>query len=107
MARTFEAEVRAALAGDDELVPTGPRSGFFASVDGAPADGYRAPQTAPTVGRVHRAPETGDESRCAVITGELGAQVLEPLLDELPGQRATASGEEHASSAGTSASPDC
>ena len=42
MARTFEAEVRAALAGDD-VAGTGPRSGFFAWVDGAPADGYRAP----------------------------------------------------------------
>ena len=44
MARTFEAEVRAALAGDD-VAATGPRSGFFAWVDGAPADGYRAPRT--------------------------------------------------------------
>ena len=42
MARTFEAEVRAALAGDD-VAGTGPRSGFFAWVDGAPAEGYRAP----------------------------------------------------------------
>ena len=42
MARTFEAEVRAALGGA-EVVGTGPRSGFFAWVDGAPADGYRAP----------------------------------------------------------------
>ncbi len=46
MARTFEAEVRAALAGDD-VVGTGPRSGFFAWVDGAPADGYRAPRNPP------------------------------------------------------------
>ena len=44
MARTFEAEVRAALAGD-EIETTGVRSGFFAWVDGAPADGYRAPRT--------------------------------------------------------------
>src|SRR5438105_12377922 len=43
MARTFEAEVRAALAGDD-VAATGPRSGFFAWVDGAPADAYRAPR---------------------------------------------------------------
>ena len=44
MARTFEAEVQAALAGDD-VAPTGVRSGFFAAVDGAPAEGYRAPRT--------------------------------------------------------------
>src|SRR5262249_4863139 len=43
MARTFEAEVRAALAGED-VDATGPRSGFFAWVDGAPAAGYRAPR---------------------------------------------------------------
>ena len=42
MARTFEAEVRAALAGD-AVVSTGVRSGFFAAVDGAPPEGYRAP----------------------------------------------------------------
>jgi putative radical SAM enzyme (TIGR03279 family) len=81
MARTFEAEVRAALAGDDDLVPTRPRSGFFASVDGAPADGYRAPKLLqPSV----PSPRKG-EDRVTVITGELGAQVLEPLLDALPG----------------------
>ena len=41
MARTFEAEVDAALAGDDGR-PASPRAGFFAWVDGAPAEGYRA-----------------------------------------------------------------
>jgi NifB/MoaA-like Fe-S oxidoreductase len=84
MARTFESEVRAALAGDDQLAPTGPRSGFFASVDGAPADGYRAPKTLPRSGPSPT--EHGDgHDRVTVITGELGARVLEPLLDELPG----------------------
>ena len=43
MARTFEAEVAAALAGA-RVVPTGTRSGFFAAVEGAPAEGYRAPR---------------------------------------------------------------
>ncbi|MFN8036111.1 MAG: DUF512 domain-containing protein [Acidimicrobiia bacterium] len=41
MARTFEAEVHAATAGR-RVEPEGPRSGFFAWVEGAPADGYRA-----------------------------------------------------------------
>jgi putative radical SAM enzyme (TIGR03279 family) len=86
MARTFEGEVRAALAGD-AVDPTGPRSGFFAWVDGAPADGYRAPKLLQQFGRSaapERAerPNTGDTY---VITGEFGAAVLEPLLDELPG----------------------
>ena len=39
MARTLESEFN-----DDSTEPTGPRAGFFAWVDGAPADGYRAPR---------------------------------------------------------------
>jgi hypothetical protein len=73
--------VRAALAGHD-VVGTGPRSGFFAWVDGAPADGYRAPRTAATASSA-----IDRSSRCNVIvTGEMGAAVLEPLLSELPGR---------------------
>jgi putative radical SAM enzyme (TIGR03279 family) len=78
MARTFEAEVRAALAGET-VDGTGVRSGFFAWVDGAPADGYRAPRAQLTIRRKdERLPVT-------IITGEMGAQVLAPLLAELPG----------------------
>jgi NifB/MoaA-like Fe-S oxidoreductase len=45
MATQFEREVRAALAGDGPAVDViGPRTGFFAWVDGAPAEGYRAPR---------------------------------------------------------------
>ena len=55
MATQFEREVRAALAGDGatlpEMAPTviGPRTGFFAWVDGAPAEGYRAPRASESV----------------------------------------------------------
>jgi hypothetical protein len=87
MARTFEAEVRAAMAGDD-VEPTGVRSGFFAWVDGAPADGYRAPRAhqhlagSPAL----RAGEPANSWRETVlITGEMGAEVLGPLLPLLPG----------------------
>jgi putative radical SAM enzyme (TIGR03279 family) len=79
MARTFESEVRAALAGV-QVDATGVRSGFFAWVDGAPADGYRAVRT-PTSQRAV-APSPGPVS---IITGTLGARVLEPLVAELPG----------------------
>jgi len=82
MARTFEAEVRAALAGE-AVVGTGPRSGFFAWVDGAPADGYRAPRQAPTK---PVKPFDGDPRWNVIVTGEMGAAVLEPLLGELPGR---------------------
>ena len=85
MARTFEAEVRAALAGDDDLVPTGPRSGFFASVDGAPADGYRAPKTQHRRRRAERAAPKRLPAVLASSPVSSARAVLEPLLGELPG----------------------
>jgi NifB/MoaA-like Fe-S oxidoreductase len=87
MARTFEAEVRAALAGD-AVAPTGVRSGFFAAVDGAPAEGYRAQRTCAEIPSL--APDFGAGSTkkgIAIVTGELGARVLEPLVPAL-GERA-------------------
>jgi putative radical SAM enzyme (TIGR03279 family) len=78
MARTFAAEVEAALAGV-EVVPTGTRSGFFAAVDGAPADGYRAPRGA--IATVANTAERPDRLRpIGIVTGELGAQVLAPYM---------------------------
>ena len=57
----------------------GVRPGFFASIDGAPAEGYRSPRaatlSAAKVDRV-RAPT-------AIVTGEYGAAVLDPLVDDL------------------------
>jgi NifB/MoaA-like Fe-S oxidoreductase len=86
MARTFESEARAALAGTD-VEPTGVRSGFFAWVDGAPADGYRAPTLSQQIGRSARLgrAERPNTTQTFVLTGELGAPVLEPLLADLPG----------------------
>jgi putative radical SAM enzyme (TIGR03279 family) len=78
MARTFEAEVRAALRGDD-VAPTGVRSGFFAWVEGAPADGYRAPRAGPSD------PRGPAEGPITILTGTLGAKVLAPLVPALPG----------------------
>ncbi len=84
MARTFEAEVEAALAGVDIAV-TGTRPGFFAAVEGAPAEGYRTPRTGTsTSARNGRpAPLSADARPVAIITGELGAQVLAPLVPAL------------------------
>jgi len=71
MARTFEAEFTGRSA-----TTTGPRAGFFAWVDGAPAEGYRAPRTAPgTI--VLRARQ---DAPVGVLTGEYGARVLAPLV---------------------------
>ena len=106
MARTFELEFTGAVA-----EPTGVATGFFAWVDGAPAEGYRAPRTEPAPGG--GAPcgaiatsgtgtepvadvdvRTGTTSTAvtlrprrqapvAVLTGTYGAAVLEPLLATL------------------------
>jgi putative radical SAM enzyme (TIGR03279 family) len=70
MARAFAAE----FAGRTEDV-RGVRHGFFAAVDGVPADGYRAPR-AP--GSVVVRPRRG--AAVAILTGEYGARVLSPLL---------------------------
>ena len=59
--------------------PSGVRPGFFASVDGAPAAGYRAPRI--DSGDVRR--DTGS-ARSAILTGEYGARVLGPLVASLP-----------------------
>ena len=89
MARTFEAEVAAALAGA-EVTPTGTRSGFFAAVDGAPAEGYRAPRGGiATLDAVQLLPTRSQPWPIGIVTGELGARVLAPLLPAL-GERAGA-----------------
>ncbi|MEA3055358.1 MAG: hypothetical protein QOD30_790 [Actinomycetota bacterium] len=75
MARLFAME----LAGDVDTPQSTPQSGFFSWVDGAPAEGYRATRVQVLGARsglsarpVHR--------EVAVLTGEYGARVLEPLL---------------------------
>ncbi|MGH9077541.1 MAG: DUF512 domain-containing protein [Acidimicrobiales bacterium] len=76
MARSFEA----GLLGRDGP-PGGHQgpSGFFQSVDGAPAAGYRAPRggEAPVTLRARPGAPT------AVLTGAYGARVLEPLLAQV------------------------
>jgi putative radical SAM enzyme (TIGR03279 family) len=85
MASQFAAEVRAELAGESVEVH-GTRSGFFAWVEGAPAEGYRAPRQANL-----RDSGTADVPNplkfrardVVILTGEYGAEVLRPLADEL------------------------
>jgi putative radical SAM enzyme (TIGR03279 family) len=71
MAAAFEA---AFLGRTDQAL--GVQSGFFQSVDGAPAEGYRAPRSKP--GQVTLLPQR--HAPAAVVTGEYGAQVLTPLV---------------------------
>jgi putative radical SAM enzyme (TIGR03279 family) len=73
MARAFEADFRGGDTG-----ASGTRSGFFAWVDGAPAEGYRA---ARTISPITLRPSRG--APVAVLTGTYGARVLEPLVRTL------------------------
>ena len=84
MARTLEFEFH-----DPSVTEaTGPRAGFFAWVDGAPADGYRAPREGSPAAVVSAG--TGDptpvmlsprrDAPIGVLTGTLGAPVVEPLV---------------------------
>jgi NifB/MoaA-like Fe-S oxidoreductase len=90
MAAQFAHEVRAELAGNAVDVH-GTRTGFFAWVDGAPAEGYRAPRTS-SLG-ASGTPDVPNPLKfrardVVILTGEYGAEVLRPLRGEL----ATAAG---------------
>ena len=108
MAVTFADEVARAARGD-VVAGTGPRSGFFASVEGAPAAGYRAPRD--RRGRARGASTRTASAPVGIVTGEYGAQVLAPLLPDAPGGRGRSrcgcSRSPTASSAATSRSPGC
>jgi putative radical SAM enzyme (TIGR03279 family) len=82
MARAFAA----AFAGDDgPAEPASGPSGFFRSLEGAPALGYRAPRTC---GAVTLLPSRGlppREGGITVLTGEYGARVITPLVAEFSG----------------------
>jgi putative radical SAM enzyme (TIGR03279 family) len=87
MARTFELEFTGARP-----EATGVRPGFFAWVDGAPAEGYRAPRLAtagPSAASASGRPAStavavklrpAATAPVAILTGPLGAQVLAPLV---------------------------
>ena len=75
MARAFELEFNGARSGI-----TAPRPGFFSWVDGAPADGYRAARCGAQVAIKRRRNERAPVS---VLTGTLGAAVIEPLVGPL------------------------
>jgi putative radical SAM enzyme (TIGR03279 family) len=93
MARAFEAEFTGGVTEGIGVQP-----GFFSWVDGAPAEGYRAPRTEEHRAGTHpqqmapavapgAAPATPVELRtsrtgsAAILTGEYGAAVLRPLLE--------------------------
>jgi putative radical SAM enzyme (TIGR03279 family) len=80
MARAFEQEFTGAVS-----EPVDTRPGFFQSVDGAPAEGYRAPSrnSAPhPTPRVSSGSDLGG-GRTTILTGEYGAKVIGPLVEAL------------------------
>jgi hypothetical protein len=84
MARTFYGEVDSALRGAPVTAEVPHRGGFFQWVDGAPADGYRSARrggATPAFLLDARAEKTNAE--VALLTGEYGARVLEPVLPAL------------------------
>ena len=72
--KTFEQEFHGNVK-----VPTNPASGFFAWVDGAPAEGYRSERLSsePVKLRKKRKANVG------ILTGEYGARLLPELIDSL------------------------
>ena len=86
MIATFHAEVDAALAGR-AAAPTPVRPGFFSWVDGAPADGYRAPRVVASTSKPApdstTPPTAGDRRPIHLVTGEYGAEALAPIVDAL------------------------
>ncbi len=84
MARSFEAE----FTGEVET-GIGTEAGFFAWVDAAPAEGYRAPRTCGTDednGALTGSPvmlKPRATAPVGILTGSLGAQVLAPLIDDI------------------------
>ena len=74
MARAFEHEF---LSGKNQASHY--RPGFFSSVDGAPAQGYRAPRT----GEVPVKLVKKKNQSITVLTGSFGASVIKPLLKKI------------------------
>jgi putative radical SAM enzyme (TIGR03279 family) len=72
MARAFQMELAGQVEAESGI---GVQPGFFAWVDGAPAEGYRAPRTDGTISLTPRR-----NAPVAVLTGEYGAAVIEPLI---------------------------
>ncbi|MFV0318162.1 MAG: DUF512 domain-containing protein [Microthrixaceae bacterium] len=88
MARAFEMEFHGAV---DQGI--GVQPGFFSWVDGAPAQGYRAPRTDTdgagrdephrTAVQLRTSREPGRSAPIGILSGPLGTRVLQPLVDQL------------------------
>ena len=80
MVRTFEQAFVAGTTPPGGEAPVPARTGFFAWVEGAPAEGYRAPRTQKVSLTAARA-RGGRATPMTILTGDYGSFVLRPLLD--------------------------
>src|SRR5207244_11767888 len=67
----------------DASAARGVRPGFVARVDGAAASGYRAPRAADVTRGTAGAGDKPGTAGVAILAGEYGAAVIEPLLERL------------------------
>jgi putative radical SAM enzyme (TIGR03279 family) len=78
--RSFEQAFAAGTTPPSGEAPVPARTGFFAWIEGAPAEGYRAPRTQKV--SLTAAPARGVRATpMTILTGDYGSLVLRPLLD--------------------------
>ena len=80
MVRAFEQSFAAEVSEPIDRGGVPARTGFFAWVEGAPAEGYRAPRTS-SVSLIARPARPDREAPVTILTGGYGSLVLRPLLD--------------------------
>ncbi|MGI9622969.1 MAG: DUF512 domain-containing protein [Acidimicrobiales bacterium] len=78
IAKTFEMEFRGLTDSAKN-----PAQGFFSWVEGAPPEGYRAPRVLGAQGQTAVGLRPRGTAPVAVLTGQYGAGILGPLLDEI------------------------
>ena len=76
----FAQAFAAGTAPPETEVPVPARTGFFAWIEGAPAEGYRAPRTQ-KVSLTSRPARAAGAAPVTILTGDYGSLVLRPLLD--------------------------
>ena len=80
MVRSFEQAFESGVSHPADGVVAPARTGFFAWVEGAPAEGYRAPRTT-KVSLGARPSRAAQDAPITILTGGYGSHVLRPLLD--------------------------
>ncbi len=80
MVRCFEQAFEVGVTQQADALRVPARTGFFSWVEGAPAEGYRAPRTS-SVSLVGRPPTSARDVPITILTGGYGSAVLRPLLE--------------------------